>query len=156
MFIYMTMRCCPMLLMSATDSSKELLPNMSLRTLFIFVPLLLAAVFASFLANHLERNHTIAGEWHDVNDQVAAWLDATEQIAPTQLTSPEQMTDRLNINLATASELELLPFIGPAKAQAIIDYRKAHGTFQKLEDVKQVKGIGDGIYAKIKSKIKVE
>jgi DNA uptake protein ComE-like DNA-binding protein len=31
-----------------------------------------------------------------------------------------------------------------------------HGTFQKLEDVKQVKGIGDGIYAKIKSKIKLE
>jgi comEA protein len=142
--------------MSATDSSKELLPNMSLRTLLIFIPLLLAAIFASFLANHLERNQTIAGEWYDVNDQVAAWLDATEQIAPTQLTSPEQITDRLNINLATASELELLPFIGPAKAQAIIDYRKVHGTFQKLEDVKQVKGIGDGIYAKIKSKIKLE
>ncbi len=129
---------------------------MSLRTLLIFVPLLFAAVFASFLANHLEQNSSIAGEWHDVNDQVAAWLDSRDQTASNPLTSPEQITDRLNINLATASELELLPFIGPAKAQAIIDYRKVHGTFQKLEDVKQVKGIGDGIYAKIKSKIKLE
>ena len=45
----------------------------------------------------------------------------------------------ININTATKDELVALPGIGPAKAQAIVDYRKAHGPFKTVEDLKDVK-----------------
>jgi len=49
----------------------------------------------------------------------------------------------VNVNSATADELALLPGVGPAKAQAILEHRKAHGAFKRVEDLGEVKGIGD-------------
>jgi len=48
----------------------------------------------------------------------------------------------VNINTATKDELIALPGIGPAKAQAILDYRKLNGPFKTVDDLKGVKGIG--------------
>lgn len=48
----------------------------------------------------------------------------------------------VNINSATKDELVALPGIGPAKAQAILDYRKLNGPFKSVDDLKNVKGIG--------------
>ena len=50
---------------------------------------------------------------------------------------------KVNINTAGVAELESLPGIGPAKAEAIIKYREANGKFKKAEDIVNVKGIGD-------------
>lgn len=63
---------------------------------------------------------------------------------------------KVNINTASVSELESLPGIGPALAQRIVDYRQSAGSFQRLEDIKKVRGIGDGIFAQIKELITVE
>ena len=63
---------------------------------------------------------------------------------------------KININTASAAELEILPGIGPALAQRIVEYRQTNGLFSKPEDIKQVKGIGDGIFAEIKDWITVE
>jgi competence protein ComEA len=49
---------------------------------------------------------------------------------------------RVNINTATASELEKLPGIGPVRAAAIVDYRQKNGPFRALEDLAAVTGIG--------------
>ncbi|MDP5239989.1 helix-hairpin-helix domain-containing protein [Uliginosibacterium sp. 31-16] len=61
----------------------------------------------------------------------------------------------VNINTATQEELESLPNIGPVKAKAIIDYRKANGNFKTVDDIKSVKGIGDISFDKLKSQISV-
>lgn len=50
---------------------------------------------------------------------------------------------RVNINQASKDELETLPGIGPAKAQAILDFREENGSFKEVEDLLQVNGIGE-------------
>ena len=61
----------------------------------------------------------------------------------------------VNLNTASKDELVALPGIGPAKAQAILDYRKTHGAFKSVEELKDVKGIGAKRYEKLKGEITV-
>ncbi|SAY51553.1 ComEA family DNA-binding protein [Neisseria weaveri] len=61
----------------------------------------------------------------------------------------------VNINTATAEELKALPGIGPAKAEAIVAYRSANGPFKAVEDLKKVKGIGEGVYGRLKDEATV-
>ena len=80
---------------------------------------------------------------------------------------PSSQTGMININTATAAELEYLPGLGPSKAQAIVAYR-AKRPFKKVEDIMRVKGIGRKTFktlrpylrisgeTSIKSKIKIQ
>jgi len=61
----------------------------------------------------------------------------------------------VNINTATQEELEALPFIGPAKARAIIEYRKQHGLFKTTDELLEVKGIGEKTFDAIKELITI-
>jgi competence protein ComEA len=61
----------------------------------------------------------------------------------------------ININTATKEELEALPGIGPVKAQAIIDYRNANGSFKSTQDIMKVRGIKEGEFGKIRDQIAV-
>jgi len=61
----------------------------------------------------------------------------------------------VNINTATQAELEGLQGIGPAKAQAIIDYRKKNGGFKSVDDIKNVNGIGDATLEKLRKDISI-
>lgn len=63
---------------------------------------------------------------------------------------------KVNLNLATASDLETLPGIGPAKSAAILEYRETNGSFKSIEDLKSVSGIGDKTYEKLSSLITVK
>lgn len=64
-------------------------------------------------------------------------------------------TGLININTATAEELDELPGIGPSKAKAIVDHRLKIGGFSTLEQLMDVKGIGPAIFAKMRGKIKL-
>jgi competence protein ComEA len=56
----------------------------------------------------------------------------------------------LDLNRATAADLEALPGIGPELARRIIDYRTAHGPFKRIDDLEEVSGIGSKKVEKIK------
>ena len=62
----------------------------------------------------------------------------------------------ININLATETELCMLPGIGETRAKAIISYREKHGSFKSKDELKNVSGIKDGTYNKICDLIKVQ
>jgi len=68
---------------------------------------------------------------------------------------PSPVSYQININTASQKELEKLPGIGPAKAKAIIEYRKKYGNFRQKRDIIKVKGIGEKTYQKLKNKIKI-
>jgi len=63
---------------------------------------------------------------------------------------------KININKATQTELETIPGVGPSTASKIIDYREKNGKFTKIEDIKNVSGIGDAKYENIKEYITIK
>ena len=62
---------------------------------------------------------------------------------------------KVNINTASVSELDSLPGIGPSLAQRIIEYREDNGNFKSIEELQNVKGIGEAKYSDIKDNITV-
>ena len=68
--------------------------------------------------------------------------------------SDEKITDsKISINKATKEQLQSLTGIGETKAEAIIKYRIENGDFKKIEDIKNVSGIGESAFEKIKDQI---
>ncbi|TKC19982.1 helix-hairpin-helix domain-containing protein [Robertmurraya kyonggiensis] len=65
-------------------------------------------------------------------------------------------SDKININKATATELETLPGVGPAKSAAIIEYRETNGPFQTIEDIMSISGFGEKTFEKLKESISVK
>jgi competence protein ComEA len=63
---------------------------------------------------------------------------------------------KININTATIEELTTLQGIGEKKAKSIVEHREKAGSFTTIEDLKDVKGVGDKIFNKIKDQIAVE
>jgi competence protein ComEA len=61
----------------------------------------------------------------------------------------------LNLNAATEAQLEALPGIGAATAARIVEYRKKNGQFKKVEELMNVKGIGEKSFLKLKALITV-
>jgi competence protein ComEA len=67
----------------------------------------------------------------------------------------EERSELINLNTASQAELETLPGIGPVLAQEIIAYRESNGSFQDIEDILEVKGIGAVKYDQIKELVTV-
>ncbi len=82
--------------------------------------------------------------------------DSTEVKAFLTVEESKEILGKININSASKSHLISLNGIGEGKANAIIEYRKTNGPFKSIEEIKNVKGIGESIYQKIKGKIEVK
>ena len=63
--------------------------------------------------------------------------------------------EKININTASIEEIKTLSGIGESKAQAIIEYREKNGDFKRIEDLMNIKGIGESIIDKIKNQATV-
>ena len=80
----------------------------------------------------------------------------TENVQADIQTAAGSASDGLvNINTASIQELTSISGIGESRAQAIIAYREQHGQFTDIEGIKEVDGIKDGLFNKIKDKITV-
>ncbi len=90
------------------------------------------------------------------NDSLSSDVNLSPELKPnvdTENEVKEEETEEIlivNINTAGVELLTKLNGIGPAKAQAIIDYRTTNGLFKTIEEIQNVKGIGEAIYGKIK------
>ncbi len=83
---------------------------------------------------------------------VAPWMSLANA-APTQAATAKSVAAPINVNAASAKELQTLPGIGQVTAQRIIDYRTAKGPFAAVEDLLKVKGIGKNSLQKISDRI---
>lgn len=93
----------------------------------------------------------------DLADQMQVYVPHQGEAAPPSSngSAPGAAGGKININTASAEELDKLPGIGPSLAKAIIDYRVKNGPFKTIEEINDVKGIGDALFAKIKDQITV-
>jgi competence protein ComEA len=64
-------------------------------------------------------------------------------------------SEKINLNTATAEQLQSISGIGPATAKSILDYRAKVGKFNKIEEIINVKGIGEKKFQKIKDRLTV-
>ena len=90
------------------------------------------------------------------NDDLRVQLSnqSTQQVADVS-TENQNQSDKININTASAIELDKLPGIGAVRAADIISYRESHGGFQTIEQLKDIKGIGDVSFEKLKDLVTV-
>lgn len=80
---------------------------------------------------------------------------ATAHAAPPASTEAAEESGVVNLNSATEEELMLLPGVGPSKATRIVEWRKKHGKFKKVEDLTKVKGFGYKTFKKLKPHLAV-
>lgn len=71
-------------------------------------------------------------------------------------TPKENSKGKININKASKEELDTLPGIGESTAEKIINYRKEHKSFKSIEELKEVKGIGDAKFEEIKDLVDIK
>lgn len=92
---------------------------------------------------------------------LAAWL-LVAPFAAAQTSQPADAKAKktaapavVNLNTATVAQLETLPGIGARTAQRILEYRQKNGGFKKIEELMNVKGVGEKSFLKLKSRITV-
>lgn len=93
-------------------------------------------------------------------EQIVAGSPVTAGMGPASGAAPGSAPGMpgagvVNLNTATAEQLDALPGIGGVIAQRIVDYRDAHGGFQSVDQLKEVPGIGDRKFAEMRDKVSV-
>ena len=89
--------------------------------------------------------------------------DQKKEESKTAVAQPDKVTDKVsntkngkvNINNASIAELDTLPRVGISTANKIIEYRQKSGGFKTIEEIKNVKGIGDATFNQMKDRIAI-
>lgn len=104
--------------------------------------------------NVKENNEQIPND----EDNTNSYISKSSGVVTNENSNSEKdnKTGKVNINIATQTELETLPGIGPSTASKIIAYRKEKGKFKNIEELKDVSGIGNSKYDKIKELISIK
>ncbi|MCK4715282.1 MAG: helix-hairpin-helix domain-containing protein [Candidatus Marinimicrobia bacterium] len=99
-----------------------------------------------------------AREFRDRAKQIDSVYFSVEKVAKEDKPISDEITAVLSINLnsASAEDLMRLPKIGKVTAQRIIDYRNKHGRFSSIDELLNVKGIGEKTFARIKGEVTIE
>lgn len=90
-----------------------------------------------------------------LNDGEQIYVDSTIINSAGVRVSKKLPSGPININRATARQLDALDGIGPVIAARIVEYRKVNGSFLSVEDLQKVSGIGAAKFAQIKAKVKI-
>ena len=109
--------------------------------------LVLTGLFLAMMVSWIQQT--------DAPGDAGSYTIRTQERAAQETVVPES-TLPVNINTATAEELDVLPGIGPALAERIIAYREAHGPFAAPEDLLEVKGIGEAVLDGLRDQIVLE
>lgn len=110
---------------------------------------------SDYIAEEVDRRHMSFEPFREYLEAEEGGDDSAATEDPAATESHLDAYGRLNINTATVAELQQLPGIGAAKAQAIIDFRNQYGLFNDKEDLLLVEGIGESIYKSIEPYIVV-
>jgi competence protein ComEA len=92
-----------------------------------------------------------------VTSLLAAWPSSSAlqaQQATQQVAKPATVAT-VNINTASVADLEVLPGVGAKTAARIVEYRQKNGPFKKIEDLMNVRGLGEKNFLKLKSQLTV-
>jgi competence protein ComEA len=90
-----------------------------------------------------------------LNDGEQIYVDSTIVNRDGVRVSKAVRSGPININRATALQLDALDGVGPVIAQRIVDYRKINGSFLTIDDLQKVSGIGAAKFAQIKAKVRI-
>lgn len=115
--------------------------------------ILLSAVCISRISSGYQTLFTLKS---DSSVEIDASLRQSSSDGEVSDASSDTAVTVININTADVNELKNLPGIGTAKAEAIIRYREKNGSFSSVDEIKNVTGVGDGIFEDIKDMICVD
>ena len=120
----------------------------------LLLPPELAALVAisQFIPDWIRARRPWYIQTFNICDSVLAVLLAAPMISAGQASAPAKAAPAtvININTATADQLDALPGIGAKLAARIVDYRQKNGGFKKVEDLMNVQGIGEKNFLKLK------
>lgn len=91
-----------------------------------------------------------------VSDGQQIYVPQRDEVTDPSVRGADREEDgRINLNTAGKEELMTLSGIGEVKAEAIIHYREEHGRFDSVEQLKQIEGIKEGVFNRIKDKVRI-
>jgi competence protein ComEA len=85
---------------------------------------------------------------------ISAVSASAQRATKPPVTAPSPV-EIVNLNLATAAQIASLPGIGPKTAELIVQYRQKNGPFKKIEEIMNVRGVGEKSFLRIKDRLTV-
>ncbi|MEI6039824.1 MAG: helix-hairpin-helix domain-containing protein [Candidatus Berkelbacteria bacterium] len=111
-------------------------------------------IFGDYIQKEVVRDKKMVAGLKTENEKLRQELSAKASSEVVQ-SSTQNQGDKININTASLAELDKLPGVGPVRAGDIISYREKNSGFKTIEDIKNIKGIGDVSFEKIKDLITI-